>query len=62
MPQLPNAVLQVYPGAHHSFDGEKELNFLPKAVRLRKRTAKIDKNGYMSGQLFLGIRLPLNER
>ena len=62
MPQLPNAVLQVYPGAHHSFDGEKELTFLPKAVRLRKRTAKIDKNGYMSGQLFLGIRLPLNER
>ena len=62
MPQLPNAVLQVYPGAHHSFDGEKEFTFLPKAVRLRKRTAKIDKNGYMSGQLFLGIRLPLNER
>ena len=62
MPQLPNAVLQVYPRAHHSFDGEKEFTFLPKAVRLRKRTAKIDKNGYMSGQLFLGIRLPLNER
>ena len=62
MPQLPNAVLQVYPGAHHSFDGEKEFTFLPKAVRLRKRTAKIDKNGHMSGELFLGIRLPLNER
>ena len=62
MPQLPNAVLQVYPGAHHSFDSEKEFTFLPKAVRLRKRTAKIDKNGHMSGELFLGIRLPLNER
>ena len=62
MPQLPNATLQVYPGAHHSFDSEKELTWLPKAVRLRKRTARIDKNGYMSGELFLGIRLPLNKR
>ena len=62
MPQLPNATLQVYPGAHHSFDGTKELTWIPKAVRLRKRTARIDKNGNMSGKLFLGIRLPLNER
>ena len=62
MPQLPNANLQVYPEAHHSFDSEKELTLLPKAVRLRKRTARIDKNGHMSGELFLGIRLPLNER
>ena len=61
-PQLPNATLHVYPGAHHSFDSEKELTLLPKAVHLRKRTARIDKNGYMSGELFLGIRLPLNER
>ena len=62
MPQLPNATLQVYPGAHHSFDSEKVLAWLPKAVRLRKRTVRIDKNGYMSGELFLGIRLPLNKR
>jgi len=62
MPQFPNAALQVYPGAHHSFDGTKELTWIPKAVRLRKRTARIDKNGNMSGKLFLGIRLPLNER
>ncbi|MBJ84805.1 MAG: hypothetical protein CMB52_04740 [Euryarchaeota archaeon] len=62
MPQLPNAKLQVYTGAHHSFDSEKEFTLLPKAVRLRKRTARIDKNGYMSGKLFLGIRFPLNER
>ena len=62
MPQFPNATLQVYPGAHHSFDGTKELTWIPKAVRLRKRTAKIDKNGYMSGELFLGIRWPLNQR
>ena len=62
MPQLPNATLHIYPGAHHSFDSEKELTLLPKAVRLRKRTARIDKNGYMSGKLFPGIRLPLNER
>jgi len=62
IPQLPNATLHVYPGAHHSFDSEKELTLLPKAVHLRKRTARIDKNGYMSGELFLGIRLPLNER
>ena len=62
MPQLPNATLQVYPGAHHSFDGTKELTWIPKAVRLRKRTARIDKNGNMSGKLFLGIRWPLNER
>jgi dienelactone hydrolase len=62
MPQLPNATLQVYPGAHHSFDGTKELTWLPKAVCLRKRTARIDKNGSMSGKLFLGIRWPLNHR
>lgn len=62
MPQLPNASLHVYLGAQHSFDSEKELTLLPKAVRLRKRTARIDKRGYMSGKLFLGIRLPLNER
>ena len=62
LPQLPNATLHAYPDAHHSFDSEKELTLLPKAVRLRKRTARIDKNGYMSGELVLGIRLPLNER
>jgi len=62
MPQLPNATLHVYQGAQHSFDSDKELTLLPKAVRLKKRTVRIDKNGYMSGVLFLGIRLPLNQR
>ena len=62
MPQLPNAVLHVYPEAHHSFDSEKEFTKLPRAVHLKKRTVRIDKNGYMSGKLFLGIRLPLNKR
>ncbi len=62
MPQLPNVTLHAYPGAHHSFDSEKEYTLLPKAVRLKKRTVRIDKNGYMTGILFLGIRLPLNER
>jgi dienelactone hydrolase len=62
MPQLPNATLHVYPGAHHSFDSENEFTLLPKAVHLRKRTARINKNGYMSGKLVLGISLPLNER
>ena len=62
MPQLPNANLHVYHGAHHSFDCESKFTLLPKAVRLKKRTARIDKNGYMSGKLFLGIRWPLNER
>ncbi|MDG1524549.1 MAG: dienelactone hydrolase family protein [Candidatus Thalassarchaeaceae archaeon] len=62
MPQFPNATLQIYPGAHHSFDSVKELTWIPTAVRLKKRTARIDKNGYMSGELFPGIRLPLNER
>jgi len=62
MPQLPNATLHVYPGAHHSFDSEKEFTLLPNAVHLKKRTVRIDKNGYMSGKLFLGIRLPLNKR
>jgi dienelactone hydrolase len=62
MPQLPNATLHVYRGAHHSFDSEKEFTLLPKAVHLKKRTVRIDKNGYMSGILFLGIRFPLNER
>ncbi len=62
LPQFPNATLQIYPGAHHSFDSVKELTWIPKAVRLKKRTARIDKNGHMSGELFPGIRLPLNER
>jgi len=60
--QLPNTELQVYAGAHHSFDSEKEFTRLPKAVHLKKRTARINKNGYVSGKLFLGIRWPLNER
>jgi len=60
--QVPNATLHAYPDAHHGFDSEKNLTFLPKAVRLRYRTAKISKNGYMSGELLPGIRLPLNER
>jgi dienelactone hydrolase len=62
MPQLPNAALHVYPGAQHSFDSEKVLTFLPKAVHLKKRTVRISKNGNMTGVLFLGIRLPLNQR
>jgi len=62
LPQLPNAVLHTYFDAHHSFDSEKDLTYLPKAVHLKKRTARIDKNGHMSGELFLGIRFPLNER
>jgi len=62
VPQLPNATLNVYPGAHHSFDCEKELTWLPKAVHLNKRTARIAKNGNMSGELLFGIRWPLNQR
>ena len=62
MTQLPNAILHSYPGAHHGFDSEKELTLLPKAVRLRKRTARINKDGHMSGELLPGIRFPLNER
>ena len=62
MKQLPNANLHTYPGAHHSFDSEMEYALLPKAVHLNKRTARIDKNGHMSGNLFLGIRWPLNQR
>ena len=62
MPQLPNANLHIYQGAHHSFDCEYELTHLPKAVHLRKRTARINKNGYMTGKLFLGIPVPLNQR
>ncbi|RPG71961.1 MAG: hypothetical protein CBD52_003775 [Euryarchaeota archaeon TMED192] len=60
--QLPNARLHAYPDAHHGFDSEEELTLRPKAVRLRKRTARINENGYMSGELLPGIRLPLNER
>ena len=62
VPQLPNATLHVYPGAHHSFDCKKELTWLPKAVHLNKRTARIAKNGNMSGELLFGIRWPLNQR
>ena len=62
MPQLPNTVLHVYPGAHHSFDSEKELTHLPRAVHLNKRTVRIGKSGYMSGRLIPGVRLPLNKR
>ena len=62
MPELPNAKLHVYPDAHHSFDGVKELTWISHAVRLKKRTVWIDKNGCMSGELFWGIRWPLNKR
>ena len=62
LPQLPNATLHTYPNAHHSFDSEKEFTWLPKAVRLKKRTVRISTKGHMSGELFLGIRLPLNQR
>ena len=62
MPQLPNATLKVYPDAYHSFDSENEYVRLPKAVTLKKRTVRIHKNGYMSGELFLGLRLPVNKR
>ena len=62
MPQLPNATIHVYPNAQHSFDSEKGYTFLPKAVHLKRRTVRVAKNGNMSGELFLGIRLPLNQR
>jgi len=62
LPQLPNTTLQVYSGAHHSFDSQKKFTLLPRAVHLNKRTARIAQNGYMSGELFLGIRWPLNKR
>ncbi len=62
MAQLPNATLHTYDGAHHSFDSEKEYTWLPKAVHLNKRTVRIAKSGHMSGELFLGIRWPLNTR
>ena len=51
LPQLPNAVLHVYPGSHHSFDCEEEFTRLPHAVHLKKRTIRIDKNGHMSGEI-----------
>ena len=62
MPQLPNANLHIYQGAHHSFDCQYELTYLPKADRLRKLTARINKNGRISGKLFQGIPVPLNKR
>ena len=45
IPEIPSATLHAYAGAHHSFDSERELTWLPHAVRLRKRTARIDKRG-----------------
>ena len=60
--QIPNVTLRRYPDAHHGFDSKDELTYLPNAVRLRKRTVKINKKGKMSGELFPGIILPLNER
>ena len=41
MPQLPNATLHVYRGAHHSFDCEKVFTRLPKAGHLNIRTTRI---------------------
>ena len=62
MKQLPNANLKIYPDAYHSFDSENEYVRLPKAITLKKRTIRIHENGYMSGELFLGLRLPVNKR
>ncbi len=61
LPQLPNATLQSYPGAHHAFDSVEGKIWLPNVIRLGKRTVRIDKNGHMSGVLAFGIRLPMNE-
>jgi len=61
LPQLPNAILHTYPGSHHAFDSEQEKTWLPKVIRLGKRTVRIEENGHMSGIWKFGIRLPLNE-
>ena len=62
LPQLPNAELVTYPGAHHGFDSVEPLHLLPEAIRLGKRTVRIDAGGRMSAIWILGIRIPLNHR
>ncbi len=61
MPQIPNATLHEYPGAHHGFDSLEPKKWLPKAIRLGKRTVRIDAKGHMSGVWKFGIRVPLNK-
>ena len=63
IPEIPSATLHAYAGAHHSFDSERELTWLPHAVRLRKRTARIDKRrGTCLVFCSSASRWPLNER
>ena len=56
-----NLKLIVFPGAHHAFDSLEELTWLDKAIRLDYRTVEIDKEGFMSGEIEPGERIPLNE-
>ena len=61
LPDLPNATLHAYHDAHHAFDSTEEKKWLPKAIRLGKRTVRIEENGHMSGVWKFGIRFPMNE-
>lgn len=53
--------VEVIEGAHHSFDSEKPLEWLPDAIILDYRTIEIDAAGNMSAEVEPGMRLPMNE-
>ncbi len=53
--------VEVIEGAHHSFDSEKPLEWLPDAIILDYRTVEIDAAGNMSAEVEPGVRLPMNE-
>ncbi len=61
LPELPNATLHTYPGAHHAFDSTEEKRWMRRAIRLGKRTVRVEDNGHMSGIWKFGIRFPMNE-
>lgn len=61
LPELPNVTLHAYQGAHHAFDSTEDKRWIPKAIRLGKRTVRIEENGHMSGVWKFGLRVPMNE-
>ncbi|MED5487306.1 MAG: dienelactone hydrolase family protein [Candidatus Thermoplasmatota archaeon] len=59
--QNQNVSLKIYPDAHHSFDSNEQLKWLPNAIRLDHRYVTIDKNGDLWAEKEPGEIIPLNE-
>ncbi|MDP6906795.1 MAG: dienelactone hydrolase family protein [Candidatus Thalassarchaeaceae archaeon] len=59
--QRGNISLHIYPGAHHAFDSEEDVKWLPNAIRLDHRHVEIDMNGDLWAEKTPGEIISLNE-